>query len=242
MKIELTKAQQRVVRDNPLAARLIEGSVFGESGCWLWQGTRATKGYGSIAVDGEPRRVHRAAYECFVGPIPERMFVCHHCDTPSCIRPAHLFLGDAATNMRDMVRKGRGRRQITSDQSHFKDGRAPRGERASGSKLTEAQAQEIIAKRRSGVTTKVLAAEYGVDRSTVQRLVRGQNWNLSTERTPNRWSVKLSPEDIEAIRASTEQQSVLARRYGVVATTTIANIRKGVTWKTDGRAALERRQ
>lgn len=33
--------------------------------------------------------------------------VCHACDVPCCVRPAHLFVGTAVDNRQDAIRKGR---------------------------------------------------------------------------------------------------------------------------------------
>lgn len=79
-------------------------------GCWLWSGAMDRKGYAKFGYDGLNQTASRLAYEVWVGPIPpDKPLVCHHCDTPACIRPDHLFAGTAKDNAVDMVRKGRDR-------------------------------------------------------------------------------------------------------------------------------------
>lgn len=84
------------------------------SGCWLWPYFRprpTAKGnlsYGEFVLNGRRSAAHRAAYEAFIGPIPAGLNVLHKCDVPQCCNPAHLFVGTATDNMRDMQRKGRG--------------------------------------------------------------------------------------------------------------------------------------
>lgn len=78
-------------------------------GCWLWTGQVTLAGYGRVAVNrlGIKSLVHRVIYEHFVGPIPQGMQVCHHCDVPCCCNPGHLFVGTAQDNSDDKRRKGR---------------------------------------------------------------------------------------------------------------------------------------
>ncbi len=86
-------------------------------GCWLWTGSTIQTGYGQIFHRGKHYPTHRLSYEMHFGKIeghapgdPEaEVCVLHRCDTPACVRPDHLFLGNDADNQRDMHAKGRGR-------------------------------------------------------------------------------------------------------------------------------------
>jgi len=79
------------------------------SGCLLWEGATVAGGYGVFSRAGKLVLAHRVAWEEANGTIPVGLHVCHTCDVPGCCNPAHLFLGTAVDNARDMVAKGRAR-------------------------------------------------------------------------------------------------------------------------------------
>jgi hypothetical protein len=81
-------------------------------GCWLWVGDKhksSTLTYGRFRYGDRKRnvRAHRLMWELVNGPIPEGMFVLHHCDNPLCVKPGHLYLGTASDNSVDMRTRGR---------------------------------------------------------------------------------------------------------------------------------------
>ena len=78
-------------------------------GCWPWLGNLTPKGYGYFRWFGRQVYAHRFSYEAHIGPLPAdpQIFVCHQCDNPRCVNPAHLFLGDHLANMQDKARKDR---------------------------------------------------------------------------------------------------------------------------------------
>lgn len=97
----------------PLAVRFWR-KVEQTDGCWLWRGGRGNGRYGLVRVgpfdDGLPRRqrlAHRVAYELEHGSIPDGAVICHTCDTPRCVNPAHLVAATQSANVKDAYRKGR---------------------------------------------------------------------------------------------------------------------------------------
>lgn len=132
------------------------------SGCWIWTGNtfKARGGYGCFTCRPcgiRSERAHRRAWELYRGPIPDGAHVLHRCDTPTCVNPDHLFLGDQAANMADKAAKGR----------------QNRGETHGMRKLSEEQARAIIADRR---LYREVAEEMGVSIQTVSDIKRGRSW------------------------------------------------------------------
>ena len=130
------------------------------SGCWEWQEGKSRRGYGVVHVPGVgTRRAHRYSFEISRGPIPDGLFVLHHCDNPPCINPDHLFLGTHADNATDKTLKGR----------------QPQGESHGRARLTENDVRAIRAKY-GKATGKELAAEYGMSLRQIMNIVSRKQW------------------------------------------------------------------
>ncbi|MFC6644156.1 HNH endonuclease signature motif containing protein [Granulicella cerasi] len=74
-----------------------------EDGCWLWNKSKLTNGYGMASFESKPITVHRLSYRLFRGEIPEGAYVLHSCGNRSCLNPDHLRCGSAAMNMQDRM-------------------------------------------------------------------------------------------------------------------------------------------
>ena len=130
------------------------------TGCWLWDKSVFSNGYGQVSILGRTRLAHRLAYEAFAGPIGDGLDVCHTCDVPSCVNPDHLFLGTRADNMQDASAKGRTAR---GDRDGAHGGRCGvRGISHGRSKLTPDNVRDVRRRTAAGAAHKALAREYGV--------------------------------------------------------------------------------
>ena len=128
--------------------------------CWVWVAGKYNSGYGCFYIgrlnDGtECRQIlaHRFSYELYAGSIPDDMYVLHHCDNHSCVRPDHLFLGTHLDNLADMVIKGRHSR-----------------------KLSDADIRAIRQLRLAGLSGPSIGKRFGIDHTQVYRICKFRSW------------------------------------------------------------------
>jgi len=85
--------------------QVVRGNV---SECWKWTGYVDRMGYGQIYVLGRLYYAHRFSFWLHVADPPVGVPILHSCDTPSCVNPAHLRIGNRRENQRDMADRWRG--------------------------------------------------------------------------------------------------------------------------------------
>ena len=131
----------------------------GASECWPWAKRRFKTGYGKFRIWGRVYKANRVAYFVAHKVDPGALCVCHTCDNPDCVNPAHLFLGTPADNVADKMRKNR----------HV----ASPGERHGMHKLTETQ---VLAIRQADGSQRAIAKLFGISQKQVFSILHRKSW------------------------------------------------------------------
>lgn len=78
----------------------------GPAECWPWIGGRSKAGYGRFGIGRRARVASRVAFAITHRRQPDGI-ICHSCDNPPCVNPAHLWEGSTLDNSLDALSKGR---------------------------------------------------------------------------------------------------------------------------------------
>lgn len=157
-----TAEQDEIIRPktrsiDQLVEQLFAKSIYNEdTGCYLWQGCTAGKGYGVIHWSGKQWYVHRLAYH-LENPTEQLDVIRHICDTPNCWTLAHLINGTTAENVADKLAKSR---HVFGSANH-------------NAAFTEDQIREI---RASTQNLHRLGEKYRVTPSTIHYIRSGKTW------------------------------------------------------------------
>ncbi len=160
--------------------------------CWIWQLKISKAGYASMKMGGRDLHAHNYYYEKYVGPLPPNTVPDHLCRVRCCVNFDHLEPVSNAENIR----------------------------RGIGTKLTAADALEIVARYRGGSSMTDIAKDFPVSLTQVHDVIHGIRWadvvgDLREVRNVRR---SLSSEDVVEIRGQRTlgvSPTILAARFKV---------------------------
>lgn len=98
-------------------------TINSNNGCWVWNGSTTSGGYGNVRINKKLYRTHRLMYKLFVGEIPNGKgrnipVLDHLCNNRLCCNPTHLQL----ISDRDNILKGNGATAKKHRQVYCKNG------------------------------------------------------------------------------------------------------------------------
>lgn len=136
--------------------------------CWIWRGPAERAGhfnYGRFCANNVAFTAHRWSYALHYGDLPAGNLICHHCDNPRCVRPDHLYAGDARTNAHDAMERNR----LASLS----------GESNPAARLAAEQVDVIRRRWELGETQSAIARDVGMSLSQINRIVHRKSWTAA---------------------------------------------------------------
>jgi hypothetical protein len=155
-------------KNTPITAEWLKSrTVTDERGCWIWQNHIDTYGYAQTHDSNlKTTKASRLMWALIHGPIPQGLFVCHHCDVKACINPEHLYLATPLKNTRDAIERG----LLT-----FAHRPLQVGSSSPNHKLTE-RCVLFIRQEHPALGSATLANMFGVRPRTINSIIKRETW------------------------------------------------------------------
>lgn len=157
---------------------ILDNVVENHEGCWLWQRSCFSSGYGQFAWGKKNWKTHRLVYHIFLGHEDDSVVVRHLCGNRRCCNPLHLASGTYEENSQDMIAHGRSYfHNIDQD-----------GSNNIAANFTEDQVYEIRNLYKTGkYTLDEIAEKYSASRKSVERTVNGIAYSCYQKVPPFNW-------------------------------------------------------
>lgn len=143
--------------------------ITSPNSCWLWTANKDKDGYGRLRIQNKDDGAHRISFIIYYGDIPSNCCVMHKCDTPSCVNPTHLVVGNNILNTKDR---------------DFKQ-RQAKGEKNGNCKLTKKQVAKIKELSASGLSSRKVGRIFGISKTHVLYIRGGKAWKHLVKDTEN---------------------------------------------------------
>ena len=134
--------------------------------CWIWTGSKISRGYGSFHSDGTNKRIsaHRLSWTIHNGKIPEGLVVRHKCNNPICVNPDHLELGTLKDNSADRIAAGN----------------SGVGSKNNLASLNEEKVKEIKSLLKIGLSGAEIGRRFDVTRTCINAIKKARTWKHVT--------------------------------------------------------------
>lgn len=86
-------------------SRIVQNVIIDNNGCWIWQKSCNSAGYGQLTENKKYWLAHRYAYACVNSNLNDNLVIRHICHNTKCCNPDHLVLGTQKDNYHDSIEK-----------------------------------------------------------------------------------------------------------------------------------------
>lgn len=158
--------------------------VRGPDECWPWLASTNGIGYGRFWADGKLLYSSHVALAIDGKKRCDGLMALHSCDNPPCCNPSHLRWGTHASNMRDLVARGKAprlhprppRARRCKGMKRKSPWGALKGEANIKAKLSPADVGLMREAGAGGASATALASRYGLSISTVSKILLRKRW------------------------------------------------------------------